>query len=178
MAWVIFFRGVNVGRHNRFQPRALAKSLAAFDATNIGAAGTLVVRDSIAAAALREEVLRRLDFEPQLMIRPGDDVAALREADAFAGATAAKDLRKFVSILAKPVDPLPALPLAYPNEDEWQVRVLSVKGHFCFSVWQHTGRNVLYPNEVVEKTLGVAATTRSWNTIEKVRELLGASSGT
>jgi hypothetical protein len=31
---------------------------------------------------------------------------------------------------------------------------------------------MLYPNEIVEKALGVRATTRSWNTIEAARALL------
>jgi uncharacterized protein (DUF1697 family) len=30
----------------------------------------------------------------------------------------------------------------------------------------------LYPNAIVEKQFGVAATTRSWNTIEKVATVL------
>jgi uncharacterized protein (DUF1697 family) len=30
----------------------------------------------------------------------------------------------------------------------------------------------LYPNAVVEKKFGVAATTRNWNTIEKVVKIL------
>jgi hypothetical protein len=35
------------------------------------------------------------------------------------------------------------------------------------------GRGILYPNEVVEKHFGVAATTRGWNTITAIGELLG-----
>jgi len=34
--------------------------------------------------------------------------------------------------------------------------------------------NPLYPNQVIEKNFGVATTTRSWNTIEKVAKILKA----
>jgi uncharacterized protein (DUF1697 family) len=34
--------------------------------------------------------------------------------------------------------------------------------------------SALYPNQVIEKEFGVATTTRSWNTILKVAEILGA----
>jgi len=44
MALIVFFRGINVGGHRAFRPSALAKELGIYDAVNVGAAGTLVVR--------------------------------------------------------------------------------------------------------------------------------------
>jgi len=38
MASVVFFRAVNVGGHQKFQPGKLAKKLAEFGVVNIGAA--------------------------------------------------------------------------------------------------------------------------------------------
>ena len=60
MASVVFFRAVNVGGHQKFQPSVLAKKLANFGVVNVGAAGTLVVRKPVNQAALRAEILRRL----------------------------------------------------------------------------------------------------------------------
>jgi hypothetical protein len=34
----------------------------------------------------------------------------------------------------------------------------------------------LYPNQIVEKLFGIAATTRTWNTIEKVAKILRENS--
>ena len=48
MASVVFFRAVNVGGHQKFQPSVLAKKLADFGVVNIGAAGTFVVRKNVA----------------------------------------------------------------------------------------------------------------------------------
>jgi len=44
MALVVFFRGINVAGHRAFRPSLLAKELAIYDAVNVGAAGTLVIR--------------------------------------------------------------------------------------------------------------------------------------
>ena len=68
MASVVFFRAVNVGGHQTFQPGKLANELAEFDVVNIGAAGTLVVREKVSQAKLRDEIWRRLPFKPELMI--------------------------------------------------------------------------------------------------------------
>ncbi len=40
------------------------------------------------------------------------------------------------------------------------------------SVWRRIDARLLYPNEVVERELGVPATTRSWETIGKIRDIL------
>ena len=58
MASVVFFRAVNVGGHQRFQPSILAKQLADFGVVNVGAAGTFVVRQNVGQATLRAEILR------------------------------------------------------------------------------------------------------------------------
>ena len=44
MALVVFMRGVNVGGHKTFRPSILAQQLKHYDAVNVGAAGTLVIR--------------------------------------------------------------------------------------------------------------------------------------
>jgi hypothetical protein len=41
MALIVFFRGIDVGRHRTFRPSVLAKELGAYDAVNVGATGTL-----------------------------------------------------------------------------------------------------------------------------------------
>ena len=44
MALIVFLRGINVGGHRAFRPSVLAKELGIYDAVNVGAAGTLVIR--------------------------------------------------------------------------------------------------------------------------------------
>ena len=58
MALVALLRGVNVGGHRTFRPRLLAGQLAHLGVVNIGAAGTLVVRQPVTMSRLRAELTR------------------------------------------------------------------------------------------------------------------------
>lgn len=172
MASVIFMRGVNVGGHKTFRPATLAREMAALDVANVGAAGTFVVRKAIAAPALRAEVGRRVPFETELMICAGRDVLDLVRDEPFPRTPAGKDVRRFVTVMAKRPRPIPKLPLRKPDREDWQVQVVAVSGVFALSLWRRLGRSLVYPNEVVEKAFGVPATTRSWDTLQKIRALL------
>jgi len=169
MASVVFFRAVNVGGHQTFQPGRLAKELAEFGVVNIGAAGTFVVRENVSQTKLRAEILRRLPFKPELMVCPGRDVLVLAHGNWFEDAPAGKDLGRFVSVLQKVPRAKPPLPIEQPAGPKWEVRVVAICGRFAVSV-RRLGQT--YSNAVVEKALGVPATTRNWNTLETICEVL------
>jgi uncharacterized protein (DUF1697 family) len=174
MASVVFFRAVNVGGHQKFQPSALAKQLAEFGVVNIGAAGTFVVRENVSQAKVSNEILRRLPFKPELMICPARDVLALAGGNWFAVAPAGQEAGRFVSVLQKPPRVKPPLPIEQPASREWQVRIVAITGRFALSV-RRPGQT--YSNAVVEEHLGILATTRSWNTIAAIRDVLQAQTG-
>jgi uncharacterized protein (DUF1697 family) len=169
MASVVFFRAVNVAGHQTFQPGKLAKDLAQFDVVNLGAAGTFVVRAQVSPAKLRAAILERLSFQPELMICPAADVLAIAKGDWFAKAPAGKDIARFVSVLQKLPRTKPTLPLEQPAGKKWEVRLLAVSGLFVLSI-RHMGQT--YSNAVVEKAFGVPATTRNWNTLERIQKIL------
>ena len=169
MSSVVFFRAVNVGGHQKFQPGKLANELEPFGVVNLGAAGTLVVRENVSETKLRNEILRRLPFEPELMICPARQVLALARGNWFAAAPAGKDLGRFVSVMEKAPRAKPPLPIEQPAGPKWEVRVVAITGRFALSV-RRLGQT--YSNAVVEKQLGIPATTRNWNTVESIREIL------
>ena len=178
MPSVVFLRAVNVGGHQKFQPSRLAGDLAGFGAVNLGAAGTLIIRKPMSPAALRTEILRRLPFKPEMMICPGREILALARDEAFQPAPAGKDARQFVSVMAKAPSRargLPPLPLDQPAGEKWEVRIIAIRGQFALSLWRRLGKTIVYPNAVVEKHLGIPATTRSWNTILAVCKILKES---
>jgi uncharacterized protein (DUF1697 family) len=169
MSSVVFFRAVNVGGRQKFQPGKLAKELAEFGVVNIGAAGTLVVRENLGQTKLRDVILRRLPFQPDLMICPARDVLALARGNWFDAAPVGKDVGRFVSVLQKTPRVKTPLPLEQPAGEKWEVRIVAVTGRFALSL-RRLGQT--YSNAVVEKQLGVPATTRNWNTIEAIVEVL------
>ena len=173
MAFVVFMRGVNVGGHKTFRPASVAQDLAALDVVNVGAAGTFVVRKAIRPMALRAELGKRLPFEADLMICSAREVLDLIAQEPFPPARAGtEEMRRFVTVMPRHPQPIPRLPVDKPSGEEWQVRVVAVYGRFALSLWRRLGRSIVYPNEVVEKMFGVPATTRSWNTLLKIKAVL------
>jgi uncharacterized protein (DUF1697 family) len=172
MPLVVFMRGVNVGGHKAFQPSALAKELAHLDAVNFGAAGTFVIRKSVSQRVLRSELQKRLSFHAEFMIIPARDLLELAASDPFATEALGEDIQRYISVLATTPPTLPTLPVRQPDGDEWQVKLFAVTGRIALSLHRRRGRTLIYPNEVAEKRLGISATTRNWNTISTICDIL------
>lgn len=62
--------------------------------------------------------------------------------------------------------------MSVPAGDQWESKVIGVSGRFALSIWRKLGRSFVDPNGVVEKHFGVSATTRNWNTIGKINDIL------
>lgn len=175
MAWVVFLRGANVGGHKKFQPSLLVKALADHELVNVGAAGTFAVRGKIGQAPLRAEILRRLPFAAELMICPAQEIVDLARGETFGQGPLEKGARWFVSVMAKAPRTPPPLPLERPADAKWQVKVIAASGRYALSLRRRLGQRAVYPNEIVEKSFGVSATTRGWDTIQAVYRILKKS---
>jgi len=172
MPLVVFMRGVNVGSAKRFQPSLLARELQHLGVSNLGAAGTFVVRGTLAESALRAEFLRRLPFACELMVCQGRELQKLAAAEPFSDSPESSELHRYVTVLAKRPRKPPPLPWSYPAGDQWQVRMIGLSGRFVLCHWRRLDRSSLEPNGVVEKQFGVSATTRNWNTILRICKVL------
>jgi uncharacterized protein (DUF1697 family) len=171
MHWVVFLRAVNVGKANRCQPALIAKQLARFDIVNIGAVGTFVVREHVSASALGSAIAKRLPFKCEIMICPANELLNLAKENPFAG-DRNDDIDAHVSIMRERLAKIPKLPIYAPSKNKWEIKILDVVGTAVLSLRRRVKNGRLYPNAIVEKQFGVAATTRSWNTIEKVATVL------
>jgi uncharacterized protein (DUF1697 family) len=171
MRWVVFLRAVNVGGTNRCQPALIAKQLARFDIVNIGAVGTFVVGENVSESALRVAFARKLPFKCEIMICPARDIIKLAAKDPFSGQPSGPDIVRFVSVLAKRLRALPPLPLSLPSDDDWLLKIITIQDRFVLGQYRRQMKAISYLGKI-EKRLGVAVTTRNWNTIEKVARIL------
>jgi uncharacterized protein (DUF1697 family) len=169
MHWVVFLRAVNVGVANRCRPAQIAKELAKFGVVNIGAVGTFVVREEISESTLRNAIAKKLPFKCEIMICPARNIIRLAAHNFFSGQPSESDITKFVSVAAKPLRrPLPfPVPLNLPSTDEWLLRVIAIQDRFVVGLYRRQMKAISYLSKM-EKLLGVPATTRNWNTIQKV----------
>ena len=171
MALVVFLRGVNVGGHRRFRPSILAGELSHYGVVNVGATGIFVVRSPGSRAKLRAELRRKLPFEAQVVLCDGRDLIRLETENPFGTEPARPDMVRFVSILSKASRVRPSLPTTLPASGEWFVRVIASTNRFVFGVYRRHMRTITYLGQI-DKLFGVPATTRSWNTINAVVEVL------
>ena len=58
-----------------------------------------------------------------------------------------------------------------PPDGDWLLKVIAIQGRFVLGLYRRQMKAITYLGKI-EKILGVPATTRSWNTIQKVVQLL------
>src|SRR4051812_18161269 len=175
MPSVVFLRAVNVGGTNRCRPAEIAKDLAGLGVVNIGAVGTFVVRKDVSESALRAAIAKKLPFKCDMMICPARDILRLAAKDPFAKEPPDPNITRFVSVLAKPLSPRVCSDVlqtftASPART-WLLKIIAIQDRFVLGLYRREMKAISYLGKV-EKQLGVATTTRNWNTIEKVIKIL------
>lgn len=171
MAHVVFLRGVNVGGHRTFRPAILAQQLKRYDAVNIGAAGTFVIRAATSQAQIRAELRRRLPFETQVMICRGREILEIVSGDPYADEPLAAGVVRFVSVLPQSPRVFPSLPLDLPADGGWLVRIVARDNRFVFGQYRRHMKTIGYLGRM-DKIFGMPATTRNWNTITAIAKVL------
>ena len=171
MALIVFLRGVNVGGHRTFRPSIVARELSDYDVLNVGAAGTFVVRKPGSRAKFRTALLRKLPFEAEIVLCDGRDLMRLETENPFGTEPSPPDVVRFVSILSKARGVRASLPVTFPSDGEWLVRVIASEGQFVFGVYRRHMKTIGYLGQI-DKLYGVPATTRNWNTIVAIVRIL------
>jgi uncharacterized protein (DUF1697 family) len=171
MALVVFLRGVNVGGHRTFRPSKLARKLSDYDVVNVGAAGTFVVHKPGSRAKFRTALLEKLPFEAEVVVCEGRDIIGLERENPFAAEPSAPDVVRFVSILSKAGGNRVSLPVTFPSDGEWLVRVMASQGQFVFGTYRRHMKTIGYLGRI-DKLYGGLATTRNWNTIIAIVRIL------
>jgi uncharacterized protein (DUF1697 family) len=170
---VVFLRGVNVGGHRTFRPSKLAEKLKQFDAVNIGAAGTFVIRRPVPRGRLRAEVARRLPFDCEIIICDGREILGLMSQSPFGRMPPPPEIVRFVSVLSRRPDSEPSLPVRFPSSGKWLLKILARRDRFVFGQYRRHMRVISYLG-TVDRLFGVPIATRNWNTITAVAKVLGS----
>ena len=173
MALVVLLRGVNVGGHRTFRPTTLAEQLSHLDAVNIGTAGTFVIRRPVKQAQLRAELARRLPFDAKIMICQGREIVGLMSQNHFADQPVRPDIVRFVSVLSQRPRSAPSMPISFPPSGKWLLKILARDKRFVFGVYRRHMKVISYLR-AFDRIFGVPATTRNWNTITAISNVLGA----
>ena len=176
MRFVALLRGINVGGHKRVpmaELRALCEELGWTNVASYIQSGNLVF-DATAKAAALERTLEvalaeRFGFEVTTLVRSARAMRALPATNPFTAA--ASETPKFVMLLLAKgaLDERAAAalePLAQAGEE-----VVQVPGALWLHLPKGSARSKWSPT-VLDRCAGSLATTRNWNTLSKLVELL------
>jgi uncharacterized protein (DUF1697 family) len=78
-------------------------------------------------------------------------------------------------VLAKRLPARPPLPLRLPSDKDWLLKIIAIEDRFVLGLYRRQMKAISYLGKI-EKNFGVAATTRNWNTIEKIAGILRENS--
>jgi uncharacterized protein (DUF1697 family) len=148
-----------------------------YDVVNVGAAGTFVVRQPRSRAEFRAALLRKLPLEATVAVCDGRDLLRLEAQHPFSAQRSPADVVRFVSVLSKAVGVRPALPVMWPSEGKWLVRVIACEGRFVCGVYRRHMKTIGYLGQI-DKLYGVPVTTRNWNTIAAILRILKGQAST
>ena len=171
MALIVFLRGINVGGHRTFRPSMLAKDLAAYDVVNIGAAGTFVVRKPGSRSKFLAHLRGKLPFETKVAFCDARDLLQLETENPFETQPPDPAVVRFVSILSKVNPRKTSLPVTFPTEEDWFVRINGVRNRLVFGEYRRHMKSIGYLGRI-DDLFGAPATTRSWSTILSVLRIL------
>ncbi|HKD07289.1 MAG TPA: hypothetical protein VKB79_15410 [Bryobacteraceae bacterium] len=156
------------------RPSILAKELGAYDVVNVGAAGTLVVRNPGPRAEFLSTLRQKLPAGTVIAFCDGRDLARLERDRPFQNERPHPDLVPFVSVLSKAGKSKASVPTVIPENGEWFVRILGSRSRLLFGVYRRHMKTIGHLGRI-DGIFGAPVTTRSWNTILSVLRVLEAS---
>lgn len=110
------------------------------------------------------------------MICEGNDVINVASMDPFADEPIRPDIVRFVSVLATRPRRPPATPISLPADGPWMLRVLTTHDRFLFGLYRRQMKAIGYLG-AIDTLFGVRATTRNWNTITAIVNVLRRGGG-
>jgi uncharacterized protein (DUF1697 family) len=116
-------------------------------------------------------LLRKLPFKAEVVICNGRDLIRLETENPFRAGPSRADIVRFVSILLRAGGLRARLPVTFPPDGDWLVRVIGSKKQFVFGIYRRHMKTIGYLGRI-DKLFGVPATTRNWNTIVAVVQVL------
>ncbi|MCA1559451.1 MAG: DUF1697 domain-containing protein [Acidobacteria bacterium] len=174
--YVAFMRAINVAGHASVRISDVRDAFAAAGRRTVRTyiqSGNVIFESPAreAAAILRraQRTLRhRLDNEPEIVWRSLRDIEALVRRAPFRNVEAGPAVKLYVTFLSRMPRSMPKFPLVSLTE---RLEAIAMHGREVFVVSRPKNNGSFgFPNNFIEKELGISATTRNWSTLAKIAE--------
>ena len=172
--YVAFLRAINVGGHAKVNMSELREAFAAAGCRNVRThiQSSNVIFESPAQdlAKLLHNVLAKLrnllDGEQVIMLRTAGEIEEIIRKAPFKDVEAEPGIKLYVAFLSQKPRSKPRLPLVSSRE---ALEAVAISDREVFVVSRRKKNGFFgFPNLLVEKELGVPATTRNWTTVSKI----------
>lgn len=168
-------RGINLGKRRVKMEdlRAMFEALGFSQVRTLQASGNVVFAskskdNAKLAAAIEAQVEQTFGFDSPTLVVSADEIAALVQRDPFAKETLAEGSRTHITFLVQPLAASLTLPYIAPDKS---FRFFAITPQQLACVVQPTSSTLSYM-DYLEKQFGTQATTRTWNTVVKLHEML------
>jgi len=175
--YVAFLRAINVAGHATVKMTDLARAFGSAGCANVQTciqSGNVLfdAPDRTTNAVFREvriQLRKLIGEEPTILFRSATELDRLSRNSLFREFIADPKVKLYVAFLSHKPARRPSFPLVSAKE---ALEVIGIKNLEVFIVSRRK-KNGFYgfPNNFIEKELGVAATSRNWSTITKIAAL-------
>jgi len=176
--YVAFLRGINVGGNKLIKMADLREVFEAAGCKNVSTyiqSGNVIfaAKETNADALARKiekKIQQSLGHQVTVMVRTAAELKACVKGDPFKNIKSGEGAAVFVTFMSAEPIKQPRLPFIIAREN---VEVLAIRNRTAFIVCRRKPNGTFgFPNAFLEKELGVAATTRNWNTVTKMLKLV------
>jgi len=173
MQYVTFLRAINVAGHATVKMADLKTAFASAGCRQVVTliqSGNVIFESAEKKALLFQNIHTKLGQllgdDPVLVTRTARELEQLVTTCPFSGIKAGSDPKLYVVFMGRKPAIRPALPLVQPQE---ALEAIAMTDREVFIVSRRK-KNGFYgfPNNFIEKELGVPATTRNWSTVTKI----------
>ena len=177
--FVAFMRAINVGGHARVKMNVLKETFFSAGCQRVRTyieSGNVIFESpeedmTAISEGVRTKLRQLLGEEPVVFFRTVHEVEAIVKGNPFRDFEAEPNTKLYVTFLAERPSSQPQFPLLSSKE---ALEAIAMKNLEVFIVSRQK-KNGFYgfPNNFIEKELGVSATTRNLSTLTKIVEFVG-----
>ena len=172
--YVAFLRGINVGGKRLIKMEDLRRVVESIGLKNVRtfiASGNVLFETSqnnreALTKKIEKKLLTAFGHDVPVVLQTIDELKDILKAGPFKKIKPSADVMMCVTLLAGEAKGCPKLPLKSAIEN---LEVLAIKNRVAFILCRLKKNGMFsFPNNFFEKEFGVTATTRQWNTINRI----------
>lgn len=174
--YIAFLRGINVSGQKLIKMEELRKALEAMKLKNVATyiqSGNAVFESTAAAETLEKKIkaviMKSFGFDVEVIVRTDKEIAKVIKNDPFAKHKSTDYKKVYVAFLSEKPSKEAESSFEYKGDD---VEAIHLKGKEMYILYSEGMGKAKFTHNLIERKLKVSTTTRNWNTVNKMVEMV------